>query len=502
MRFGPDVPECDESVTQTDGQGFLTLEAPSGEEQIEGMLLTHDRREGDRQAEDVVVPEPGEIGGESCLGAANAEVRQAGQPEAGSNGGTLDRHHDRRTSADEPRRLDVHLVRSLHWTRISSVAGTPADVCPRAEVLSFGTEHDGATGRVGIEHLVCVGQRSDDIDLEEVLRRSVHFDGCDEGVVESHGHIAKAFHVCPPASPAFIRPQRKLSGGRCTSKRSERPSWCPGHLDVTMPAERGVPNPMRELEERVTLVTGAGSGIGRAVACELARLGALVVASDLSIEGAEETVHDIEQLGGTAVMRRMDVTSESEVTATVADLQTSIGPVSVLVNCAGISSMARFVDLTERDWDLTMDVNAKGVFLVTREVVRTMVSRRDGCVISIASAAGKEGTPFLAHYSASKWAVLGLTQSVAREVAPFGVRVNAVCPGCVRTPMQDREVVWEGRLRGMDPEEVRQNYIAHTPLGRLCEPQDVADVIVFLCSDKARFMTGQAINVTGGIVLH
>jgi meso-butanediol dehydrogenase / (S,S)-butanediol dehydrogenase / diacetyl reductase len=261
-------------------------------------------------------------------------------------------------------------------------------------------------------------------------------------------------------------------------------------------------HPMRELTDRVALVTGAGSGIGRAVACELARSGALVVASDLSLEGATETARHVEELGATAVVRHLDVTKESDVVATVADVSASAGPISVLVNCAGVSTMGRFVDLTEEDWDRNMDVNAKGVFLVTREVVRAMVERREGCVVSIASAAGKEGTPFLAHYSASKWAVLGLTQSVAREVAAFGVRVNAVCPGCVRTPMQDREVVWEGQLRGMDPEEVRQSYIAHTPLGRLCEPQDVADVIAFLCSDKARFMTGQAVNVTGGIVLH
>jgi NAD(P)-dependent dehydrogenase (short-subunit alcohol dehydrogenase family) len=160
------------------------------------------------------------------------------------------------------------------------------------------------------------------------------------------------------------------------------------------------------------------------------------------------------------------------------------------------------LELTEDDWDRNMDVNAKGVFLVTREVMRTMVSRRQGSVVSIASAAAKEGTPLLAHYSASKWAVVGLTQSVAREVAPFGVRVNAVCPGCVRTPMQEREIVWEGRLRGVEPEDVRRSYIAHTPLGRLCETEDVADVVLFLCSDQARFMTGQAVNITGGIVLH
>jgi meso-butanediol dehydrogenase / (S,S)-butanediol dehydrogenase / diacetyl reductase len=259
---------------------------------------------------------------------------------------------------------------------------------------------------------------------------------------------------------------------------------------------------MGEFDGRVTLVTGAGSGIGRAVAREFARSGARVIATDVSLEAAQETAGEIERLGAEAVVRQMDVTSEADVTATVDDVEAAVGPIAFLINCAGVSTMAPFLELTEQDWDVNMNVNAKGVLLVTRQVLRSMVARREGGVVSIASAAAKEGTPFLAHYSASKWAVLGLTQSVAREVARFGIRVNAVCPGTVRTPMQDREVVWEGELRGMEPEEVRRSYIAHTPLGRLCEPEDVADVIQFLCSDKARFMTGQAVNVTGGIILH
>jgi meso-butanediol dehydrogenase / (S,S)-butanediol dehydrogenase / diacetyl reductase len=259
---------------------------------------------------------------------------------------------------------------------------------------------------------------------------------------------------------------------------------------------------MGEFDGKVALVTGAGSGIGRVVARELARSGAQVVASDASREGVEQTADEIAALGAHAIARRMDVTNAAEVAATVAEVSGTLGPITILVNCAGVSSMVPFLELTEEDWDFNMDVNAKGVFLVTREVLRSMVANRDGCVVSIASAAGKEGAPLLAHYSASKFAVIGLTQSVAREVARAGVRVNAVCPGCVRTPMQDREVVWEGELRGMDPEAVRKSYVDHTPLGRLCEPEDVADVIHFLCSDRARFMTGQAINVTGGIVTH
>jgi meso-butanediol dehydrogenase / (S,S)-butanediol dehydrogenase / diacetyl reductase len=260
---------------------------------------------------------------------------------------------------------------------------------------------------------------------------------------------------------------------------------------------------MSEFTDRIALVTGAGSGIGRAVAIEMAKAGSRVVVTDLSDEGALKTTEMIcEQVGHRARAIQMDVTDGRAIRIVVDEIQRNEGDISILVNCAGVSSMAPFLQLTEDDWDRSMDVNAKGVFLVTQSILRTMVKKREGCVVSIASAAGKSGTPLLAHYSASKWAVIGLTQAVAREVAPYGIRVNAVCPGCVRTPMQDREVAWEAELRRMDPEEVRQNYIDHTPLGRLCETQDVADIVLFLCSQRARFMTGQAINVTGGIVMH
>jgi meso-butanediol dehydrogenase / (S,S)-butanediol dehydrogenase / diacetyl reductase len=260
---------------------------------------------------------------------------------------------------------------------------------------------------------------------------------------------------------------------------------------------------MGEFDGHTVLVTGGGSGIGRRVCIEFARAGAQVAVTDSVLPGAEETVKIIRSdVGDAARAWLMDVTNEASVIATVKETEESLGPISILCNCAGVSSMIPFLELTEKDWDYVMDVNAKGVFLVMREVLKGMVARRAGSVVSISSAAGKGGSPLEAHYSASKWAVLGLTQSAARAVAEYGVRVNAVCPGMVRTPMQDREVVWEGQLRGMDPEEVRKGYVRYTPLRRLCEPEDVADVMMFLSSDKARFMTGQAINVTGGLVMH
>jgi NAD(P)-dependent dehydrogenase (short-subunit alcohol dehydrogenase family) len=260
---------------------------------------------------------------------------------------------------------------------------------------------------------------------------------------------------------------------------------------------------MGEFDGRIALVTGGGSGIGRRVALEVARAGARVAVTDVSKEGGEETLQSIkDEVRGEATFTKMDVTNATEVREVVDDVTKNVGDISLLLNCAGVSSMVPFLEMSEEDWDFNMDVNAKGVFLVTRNVLPKMVEKNLGSVVTIASAAAKGGGPYLAHYCASKWAVLGLTQSVAREVARFGIRVNAVCPGFVRTPMQDREVVWEGKLRGMDPEEVRRGYVEYTPLGRVCEPQDVADVMLFLCSEKARFMTGQAINVTGGLVMH
>jgi NAD(P)-dependent dehydrogenase (short-subunit alcohol dehydrogenase family) len=127
-----------------------------------------------------------------------------------------------------------------------------------------------------------------------------------------------------------------------------------------------------------------------------------------------------------------------------------------------------------------------------------LAERRPGVIVNTASMAGKIGAPFLAHYAASKFAVVGFTQGLAREVGGDGIRVNAVCPGFVRTGMQDRELVWEGSLRGMTPQEVQDEMVTLTPLGRIEEPEDVADVVAFLASDEARFMTGQAVNVTGG----
>jgi len=253
------------------------------------------------------------------------------------------------------------------------------------------------------------------------------------------------------------------------------------------------------METRNVLVTGAATGIGRASALAFAARAAHVVVTDIDLDGARAVADEI---GAKARAFRLDVTDAAGIRTVFDEAARAVGPISVVHANAGVSSMKPAVDLTEADWDFNFSINAKGVFLTNQAAVRHMIAHeRGGAIVNTASLAAKVGAPLLAHYSASKFAVVGWTQALAREVAGLGIRVNAVCPGYVRTAMQDREVDWEAELRGMTAEDVRRSYVEQTPLGRLEEPEDVADVVVFLASDDARFMTGQALNVTGGVYM-
>ena len=253
------------------------------------------------------------------------------------------------------------------------------------------------------------------------------------------------------------------------------------------------------LAGRRALVTGAANGIGRAIAEAFAAEGAQIAVSDISLDGARDLA---ERLGNSARAYRLDVTDAAETAAVIRDAAEWMGGFDLLAANAGISTMNAVVDLTEEEWDSNMAVNAKGVFLSNREAVRHFLAAGEkGVIVNTASLAGKIGAPLLAHYAASKFAVVGFTQSLAKEVGEHGIRVNAVCPGFVRTSMQDREVVWEGKLRNMTPEAVRDEYVAATPLGRLEEPEDVAAIVVFLASDLSGFLTGEAINASGGVLM-
>jgi meso-butanediol dehydrogenase / (S,S)-butanediol dehydrogenase / diacetyl reductase len=253
-----------------------------------------------------------------------------------------------------------------------------------------------------------------------------------------------------------------------------------------------------ELDGRRALVTGAATGIGRAIATALAAQGVRVAIADIDDAAADAAA---DAIGGGAIGLRMDVTDRESVQDGFAEMLDRLGGCEICVANAGVSTMRPALDLTDEEWDFNFSVNARGVFLTNQVTAQHFVAQGTGCIVNTASLAAKVGAPLLAHYSASKFAVLGWTQALARELAPQGIRVNAVCPGFVRTSMQDREVAWEAQLRGITPDEVIADYIRQTPLGRLETPEDVAGVAVFLCSDGARFMTGQGINVTGGVYM-
>lgn len=251
-----------------------------------------------------------------------------------------------------------------------------------------------------------------------------------------------------------------------------------------------------ELSGRRAIVTGAATGIGRAIARALARQNVRVAVCDLNLAEAKRTAAEI---GGAAFA--IDVRRRDAVEAAVAAVEHAFGGIDILCANAGVSTMQHALELTDAEWDFNFDVNTRGVFLSNQIVARRFVAQGSGTIVNTASLAAKVGAPLLAHYSASKFAVLGWTQGLARELAPKGIRVNAVCPGFVKTSMQTREIEWEAQLRGVSPERVVADYVAATPLGRLETPEDVADVVAFLCSDGARFMTGQGINVTGGVYM-
>ncbi|MBB6636290.1 SDR family NAD(P)-dependent oxidoreductase [Cohnella thailandensis] len=256
---------------------------------------------------------------------------------------------------------------------------------------------------------------------------------------------------------------------------------------------------MSNLHGKVAVVTGAASGIGHSIATRLASAGASVVICDLNGEAAKEAAAALPASGSAKHgFAAVDVTRKEQVQAAVQDIIADYGAIDILCNNAGVSTMNRIEDLTEKEWDFNFDVNAKGVFLFTQAVFPYMKARGSGKMINTASMAGKRATPLLAHYAASKWAVVGFTKSAAVEFAPFGVTVNCVCPGFVRTSMQERELEWEAELRGMTPEEVKDEYVKLTPMGRIQEPEDVAKAVCFLASEEADFITGEALDVTGG----
>lgn len=251
---------------------------------------------------------------------------------------------------------------------------------------------------------------------------------------------------------------------------------------------------------QTVVITGAGSGIGRTIATTLAARGWQVVVTDIDADAAAASAASLPaEHGQTHESAALDVRDPAAAARVADDVADRLG-LSAWVSNAGISFMQRFLDMPIERYDLTLDINLKGVFVCGQAAARAMVrTGTKGVIVNTASMAGKQGrVPFLADYVASKFGVVGLTQAMAFELAEHGIRVNSICPGYVATPMQERELAWEAELRGSTPEAVRQLWIDDTPLGRLEQPEDVARVVAFLLGEDAAFMTGEAIAINGG----
>lgn len=266
-------------------------------------------------------------------------------------------------------------------------------------------------------------------------------------------------------------------------------------------ARDGGLHPVR-LAGRVALVTGAGRGIGRAIALRLAAEGADVVVAELDAASGVEAARAVEAQGRRARSVAADVARPEASRAAVAAALETFGRLDVLVNNAGVVRARPLLEVTEADWDRTFAVNARGLFFCLQAAAREMARGGGGSIVNMASIAGRWGRPLLAAYAASKAAVISITQSAALALAPQRIRVNAVCPGVVDTPMWaqiDRE--W-GQAVGAQPGEVLAARVAAVPLGRIETPEDVAGLVAFLGSDDAAYITGQAINVCGGLQLN
>lgn len=245
-----------------------------------------------------------------------------------------------------------------------------------------------------------------------------------------------------------------------------------------------------ELLGKVALVTGAAQGIGRAIALILAQKGADIVVSDINLEKAEETVREIETIGRRAMAIRADVANTNDVERMVEAILGRFGQIDILVNNAGITRDKLILRMTEEDWDAVLNVNLKGTFNCTKAVVRHMSKQRRGKIVNIASVVGEMGNVGQANYSASKAGVIGFTKTIAREFAQRGINVNAIAPGYIETPMT--EVL---------PEKVKEELRRMIPMGRLGRPGDVAEAVLFLVSEASRYITGQVLNVNGGIYM-
>jgi len=249
---------------------------------------------------------------------------------------------------------------------------------------------------------------------------------------------------------------------------------------------------MEDLKEKVAIVTGARRGMGRTHALALAKAGAKVVVSDISLEDCQKVCQEIEKKGGEAMAIKCDVSKKEEVEEMIRKTVEKFGKVDILVNNAGIAQFKPFLELTEEEWDRTLGINLKGYFLCAQAAAKEMAKQKSGAIINIASVAmGQQGVGMqnIAHYCASKGGIVAMTEALAVELAPFGIRVNAISPGMIETPMIDPVK--------QDP-KMMEAMLAKVPLGRVGKPEEVSNLVLFLASDASSYMTGSTVVIDGG----
>jgi NAD(P)-dependent dehydrogenase (short-subunit alcohol dehydrogenase family) len=256
-----------------------------------------------------------------------------------------------------------------------------------------------------------------------------------------------------------------------------------------------------ELQGRVAFITGGGRGVGRACAVEIARAGAAVALAARSAEQVDQVRAEIESGGGRAIAVVCDVTERHQVEAAVARTREELGPVTVLVAAAGIARSVPFHETTDADWEQQLRTNATGAFYAIRAVLPDMLEARWGRIVAVASVASKVASRYIAAYTASKHALLGLVRSVAIEYADMGITANAVCPGYLDTEMTVRNIERISSRSGRPREEIRPILERFSPQKRLFTAEEVASLVAFLCSDAARGINGQGLVLDGGTVM-
>jgi 2-hydroxycyclohexanecarboxyl-CoA dehydrogenase len=254
---------------------------------------------------------------------------------------------------------------------------------------------------------------------------------------------------------------------------------------------------MRGIQNKIAIVTGAGSGIGRAIAVRLAAEGAHVGVFDINRQGADETVAAITAAGGKAVTQLCDITDYSAVKAAVAAFETAVGPTNILVNNAGWDTPMPFLKTDEAFWKKVVSINYFGPLHMTHAVAQGMAERKSGRIINIASDAGRVGSSGEVVYSGCKGATIAFAKALARELARSQITINNVCPGPTDTPAMDLFVG-----TGEQGQKIRDSMVRGVPLGRIGVPEDYPGIVAFLASDDASFMTGQTISVSGGLTMH